>query len=345
MLRISGNLIVCNAGESTLGQQRLHLLDQFILDFCSRVSTVLRGGAIAHFQDHEENLNALRGRLILTSHLRRNAFDRSHLFCSFNERTTDNPHNRALKAVLWAVRSRAISVQTRATVTTLLHRFDNVALHPVTPRDIARLIFDRMTNSWKPIFERAAWLLQGLFPDVRNGEIDGTCLLFNMERLFEAFLVVKVRQAWRGSPENNFKILSQGPQKNLAHSDSGAAFSLRPDVTVMNDDVVVRIFDAKWKRLDPNASSFGVSPSDAYQLAVYASRYRCERVALIYPSSISCPPGLVERYRLALQGAPILEIHSVDIRGLARNGSLSPELSPQLTAFLQTNPAGLKAPF
>ncbi|SEN92289.1 5-methylcytosine-specific restriction enzyme subunit McrC [Nitrosospira multiformis] len=332
MLRITGNLIVSNAGESTLGQQQLHLLDQFILDFCSRVRTMLRGGAIARYQDHKENLNALRGRLILTNHLLRNSFDRSHLFCSFDERTIDNPHNRALKAVLSALRSSAVSVQTRATVTTLLHHFDNVALYPVTPRDIARLIFDRMTNRWKPIFERAAWLLQGLFPDVRSGNIDGTCLLFNMERLFEAFLVVKVRQAWRGSQENNFKIVSQGPQKNLARSDSGPAFSLRPDVTLMDDDVVVRIFDAKWKRLDPQAPSFGVSPSDAYQLAVYASRYRCERVALIYPSSITRPPGLVERYRLAIPGAPILEIYAFDIRKLASGGPLPVELHPSVAS-------------
>lgn len=345
MLRITGNLIVPNAGESTLGQQRLHLLDQFILDFCSRVSAVLRGGAIARYQDHEENLNALRGRLILTNHLRRNTFDRSHLFCSFDERTIDNPHNRALKAVLAGLRSNAVSARTRATVVTLLHRFDDVATHPVTPRDIARLTFDRITNPWKPIFQQATWLLQGLFPDVRSGEIDGTCLLFNMERLFEAFLVVKVRQAWRSTPENNFKILSQGPQKNLARSDSGPAFSLRPDVTVLDNGVVVRIFDAKWKRLDPEASSLGVSPSDAYQLAVYASRYSCECVALVYPASISCPPGLAERYRLAIPGAPILEIHAVDIRELARSGSLPLELRPQLKAPIQTSAAALKVPF
>lgn len=168
MLRTTGNLTVSSAGEATLGQQQMHLLDQFILDFCARVNAALRGGAITHYQDHEENLNALRGRLILTNHLRRNAFDRSHLFCSFDERTIDNPHNRALKAVLSVLRPNAISAQARATVAALLHRFDDVALHPVTPRDIARLTLDRMTKSWEPIFERAKWLLQGLFPDVRS---------------------------------------------------------------------------------------------------------------------------------------------------------------------------------
>ena len=38
MLRATGNFGVSSAGKSTLGQQRMHLLDQFILDFCTRVS-------------------------------------------------------------------------------------------------------------------------------------------------------------------------------------------------------------------------------------------------------------------------------------------------------------------
>ena len=331
MLRTTGNLTVSSAGESTLGQQRMHLLDQFILDFCARVNAALRGGAIAHYQNHEENLNALRGRLNLNNHLRQNAFDRSYLFCNFDERTIDNPHNRALKAVLAVLRPGAISAHARATVAALLHRFDDVALQPVTPQDIARLTFDRMTKSWEPIFERAKWLLQGLFPDVRSGEMDGTCLLFNMERLFEAFLGAKLRQAWQGTPDG-FRIVLQGPQKSLAQSDAGHAFRLHPDITVLDDGGVVRIFDAKWKRLDPKAPSSGVSPSDVYQLAAYASRYSCERVALVYPASVACPSGLVESYRLAIPCAPILEVHAVDVRELGRNGSLPLELRPPLRA-------------
>jgi 5-methylcytosine-specific restriction enzyme subunit McrC len=172
-----------------------------------------------------------------------------------------------------------------------------------------------------------------LFPDVRSGELDGTCLLFNMERLFEAFLGAKLQKAWQSTREGNYLAVLQGPTRSLAQSEVDHAFRLRPDITVLDDSrVVVRIFDAKWKLLDPKASSFGVSPSDVYQLAAYASRYSCERVALVYPASVACPAGLVQSYRLAIPGAPILEVHAVDIRDLARNGSLPLELRPPLRA-------------
>lgn len=329
MLRTTGALTVSRAGEAPLGQQRMHLLDHFILDFCVRVNDALRGGPIVRYQEHFENLTALRGRLCLTEHLRKNAFDRSHLFCGFDDRTIDNPYNRALRGVLSKLLSQAIGAHAKATVATLLHRFENVADVAVSPKDIERLQFDRMIRRWLPVFERAKWLLQGLFPDIRIGEIDGTCLLFNMERLFEAFLGVKVRQAWHLRSPGRFRVELQGPQKNLARSDSGPAFALRPDITIVEHGRVVRILDAKWKKLDRTKSNAGVSPSDAYQLTTYATRYDCARVGLVYPALRDSPPGLVTSFRLTTPAKPILEVHAVDVGALALGGPLPNNLLPE----------------
>jgi len=328
MLRATGNLTVSNAGEAALGQQKLHLLDQFILDFCVRVNAGLRGGAITRYQDHEENLSALRGHLILTDHLRRNVFNQAHLFCSFDERSIDNAYNSSLKAVLTYLQLQAISAQTKATIGVLLHRFNDVSSRPTTPQEIARLRFDRMICEWEPVFERAKWLLQGLFPDVRSGEVDGTCLLFNMERLFESFLGVKLRQAWQITSEGRFRVVLQGPSKHLAESDDGEAFKLRPDISVFNEQGAVTIFDAKWKQLDSTAIASSVSASDVYQLVSYASAYRCDRVALVYPASTKCKPGLLKSYRLKIPDTPILEIHALDVWALVQGGDIPRELGP-----------------
>lgn len=328
MLRTTGTLIISEAGEGPLGQQRMHLLDHFILDFCARVNTALRGGAIVRYQEHTENLSALRARLRLTEHLRKNAFDRSHLFCSFDERTIDNPHNRALRAVLSKLLSQTISAHAKATVAALLHRFDDVAHVPVSPRDIDQLPFDRMIRRWGPVFDRAKWLLQGLFPDVRIGDVSGTCLLFNMERLFEAFIGRRLRRAWHRTSVGRFRVELQGPQESLARSVSGPAFALRPDITIVEGGLVVRILDTKWKKLDSQKPNAGVSQADAYQLATYASRYGCDHVGLIYPASRLCSPGLVESFRLNIPGAPVLDIYAVDMGPRGIGSPLPKDLLP-----------------
>jgi len=327
MLRAVGALVTYVAGEASLNQQRVHLLDQFILDFCTRVTFLLREGAIAHYQQFDDNLTTVRGRLAFTEHIRRNAITHTHLFCQYDERTVDNPHNRALKAVLHCLRSSAVSTHARGVVDTLLHRFADVAATTVKPRDIDQLHFDRTTARWKPTFERARWLLEGLFPDVRAGEVDGTCLLFNMERLFEAFLGVKVRRAWKDHG-SNLDVALQGPRRDLAASSQGPAFELRPDISIIEGDRVVRIFDAKWKTLDAASSNFGVDRTDVYQLAAYAGRYRCENIGLVYPVAPSVPAG-VRTYRLQTPGNPLLSIHIIDVRELALAGALPAELRPQ----------------
>ena len=332
MLRSTESLIVSTAGEAALGQQSMHLLDIFILDFCNRVIAALRGGAIVQYQEHAENLNALRGRIRLTEHLCLNAFDQSRLFCGFDERTVDNPYNRALKGVLRRLLPLTVSSQVKANVAALLHRFDEVAPMQVTPLDIECLAFDRMIRRWKPVFERAKWLLRGLFSDVRIGEVDGICLLFNMERLFEAFLGEKLRRAWQTDSSGHFRVRLQGPQQSLAQTEGRDAFTLRPDIVVLDKDRVVRIFDAKWKRLDPRRPNSGISSSDVYQLTSYASRYGCDRVALVYPASEECRPGMVDRFTLKIPNTPSLEIHAVDVRALAFGAPLAFELSPSTSS-------------
>jgi 5-methylcytosine-specific restriction enzyme subunit McrC len=313
MLARAGELGSKRVGEAGLGQQHSHLMDVFIEDFCSQVKSVLRGGAIARYSERTENLNAIRGRLELTEHLRTNAFDRSHLLCRFDERSTDNPYNQALKAVLRILLGLALSPRTRAMVAAFLHRFDEVTDRRVTARDVGALRFDRTIRHWEPVFARARWLLTGLYPDVRIGDAAGSALLFNMEKLFETVLGLRIRHACQVQAGARLTVGLQSPVKNLAK----AGFQLRPDITVQSEDECVAIFDAKWKRLDLAEPNSGVSSGDAYQMNAYASRYRCKRLALVYPASRDCPPGRITEFVLMTEERPVLDIVAIDVRELA----------------------------
>ena len=49
----------------------------------------------------------------------------------------------------------------------------------------------------------------------------------------------------------------------------------------------------------------------------YASRYHCNRLALVYLASVDCPPGKVTEFMLMTEERPMLEVVAVDVRELA----------------------------
>lgn len=326
MLARAGELSTKQVGDASIGFQKSHLLDIFIEDFCNQVKSALRGGAIARYSERMENLHAIRGRLELTEHLRVNAFDQSRLFCRFDERSIDNPHNQALKGVIRVLLGFARSPRTRAMVASFLHRFDQVNDRRITTREIDDLRLDRTIRHWEPVFARARWLLAGLFPDVRTGEATGSALMFNMEKLFETLVGLSVRKACQDSKSSHLTARLQSPIKSLASS----GFQLRPDVSILDGDNVVAIIDVKWKRLMPSEVNSGVTSGDAYQMNAYASRYRCELLALVYPASVDCPPGTVEEFELLTASQPVLKVIALDVRELTLGKKLPLSLSEMI---------------
>ena len=318
MLAQAGELNLRRMGDTGLGQQRHHLLDVFIEDFCSRVKSALGGGAIARYSERRANLGAKRGRLELTEHLRVNAFDRSRLFCRFDEWSIDNPYNRALKAVLRILLGRTLHQRPRATVAALLHRLDDVGEQRTTARDVAALHMDRTIRHWEPVFAQARRLLEGLNPDVRTGDVAGTALLFDMEKLFETVLRNRIRNACRTRlRDDRLSVGKLGKSVSLATS----GFKLWPDIIVKRGDEIAAILDAKWKQLKTDDSNSGVSSSDAYQMNAYASRLGCNRLALVYPASSDCPAGKVREFVFETNERsserPTLAVIAVDLRELA----------------------------
>ncbi len=109
-----------------------------------------------------------------------------------------------------------------------------------------------------------------------------------MNKLFEAH-VAKCEEEAAG-PDRI--VHTQGPPLYLATRDQANTFLLKPDITVWRVDLdgtdarIDRIVDAKWKRLDPNASDFGVDEADLYQLLAYAMRYGCTSLELAYPHPV-----------------------------------------------------------
>ena len=329
-------------GNASLDHQKTHLLDIFIEDFCNQVKAALRRGVISLYIEKTDNLNAIRGRLELTEHLRKNAVDHSRLLCRFDERSIDNRYNQALKYVLVILLRHAILPETRAIVMAVLRRFDEVKDRSTTVSKMRKLNFNRTIKHWEPVFKQARWLLKGLYPDVRakDGMESGSALLFNMEKLFEEVLGLRIQQACRSLHGNRFNVKLQGSGKSLSKTHD---FILKPDITICEGKQhVVAILDAKWKFLETNGRNSKVANPDIYQMNAYASCYRCCDITLVYPDWSGLPEENPSKNKLPTEDhlitldtdqQPKIKVVAVSIDDLANSRKIPPVLEKMVEKF------------
>jgi 5-methylcytosine-specific restriction enzyme subunit McrC len=156
-----------------------------------------------------------------------------------------------------------------------------------------RVVFDRMSDRYKPCFKLAELFLKKTPPDVSGGGVQGFSLFFDMNVLFEEYIGRIAARVFRSL---GYQVTLQSPQKYLACDENQnltPAFLMKPDVVGQLNSQTAWIVDTKWKFLtkenqqnsDSTKKKDAVTPADFYQMYAYANRYECPDVVLLYPHS------------------------------------------------------------
>ena len=254
---------------------------------------------IRHYVERQENLPVWRGRLRIEQQLKMNLVHRERLFCQYDELSADNAYNQVLKSVLRLLLRLPLGNQVRKQLTELWMRFDPISDVEANTGMLERLRFDRSNSRYEPIFEQCRWFIEGFHPDVLAGQASCLTLLFDMNRLFEAYVASELRQlAWK----QGLRLREQGPQRYLARREDNheSLFLMKPDMAFLDiNNPVLIIADSKWKLLDEREKKLRITQSDLYQMTSYAVRYGVTRLALVYPHQ----QWLTQPVTLRLQGA------------------------------------------
>ena len=283
MLSKARRIKFMKAGSATIALQKHSLLDVFILHFCDQLRALLIQGMIRIYVERKENLNVLRGRLRIEQQFKHNLAHQERLFCQYDELSENNLHNQVLKYVLKILLKAAMANHVRFQVNELLMHFDSISDFTVDVGVLDSLSFDRSTARYQPIFNQCRWFLEGVHPDVLAGKETCISLLFDMNKLFEAYVGYELRKkVW----SHGLRVREQGPQKYFARRQDTDkdVFLMKPDFAFLNkNNQVMAIADAKWKILDESERKLGISQADLYQMESYASNYRVEELILAYP--------------------------------------------------------------
>ena len=273
------------------------MLSVFVRLFLEDLLRLTKRGLARHYQPVEDNLPCLRGRVQFAEHIRRNAANAARFYCEFDEFTADRPVNRLIHTTL-----RRLLANAHPDHRQLLHQlricFADVPQSERPEVDWQRRRIDRSMRHYDTVM---AWVGLFLFNHglaTYAGEHVNRALLFPMEEVFEDFLVAAFRRH-----QQDYDVRAQAPQKAFAATATGDAFTMKPDIALMQGNDVAFVLDAKWKRIgDPKRD---IAQSDVYQLYCYARKFGCPAVALLYPKTPQFNTPLPYTFNDAINGQPL----------------------------------------
>ena len=156
---------------------------------------------------------------------------------------------------------------------------ENVTTSTAYEKDFAKITLTRNTSDYELLMMWSKVFLLGKSFTSFSGSAEATALLFDMNKVFEAYVGRHVKRIFE-IKKSNFAVKLQEQFKYLF--DKPAKFTLKPDIVVRKDDEITAIMDTKWKHIK---SDKDISQGDMYQMFAYAHRYNTSDIWLIYPKT------------------------------------------------------------
>ena len=264
---------------------RMPLLEVFVAEFLRAVQHVVKRGLRSDYRQREGSLNALRGKLLVASHLRQNLCRADRFYTAHDEFSVDRPENRLLLAALRRVLALSASQVNQQLARELAFAFADVPASADSKSDAQRLRLDRAMVHYAEALAWAKLILNDRSPLTGDGQHSATSLLLPMEALFEAFVAKHLARQLAPS----MTLTTQARGQHLVRHVGRDWFRLQPDLLIRQAGRHLLVLDTKWKLLDRlNANGtdkYGLSQGDFYQLLAYGNSYLGGQgdVVLIYP--------------------------------------------------------------
>ncbi|MFE1328724.1 McrC family protein [Streptomyces sp. NPDC058741] len=241
-----------------------------------QIDRALRQGVLQGYRHVEEVALVVRGRLREAEQIRRHFGRTPPVEIAYDAYTADTAENRVLRAAIERLlRLPGVPGPVRRR---LAHQ--RVRLADAQPLTRGQELPDwrpsRLNSRYQPALRLAEAVLRGSSPEHRQAgaeplAVDG--FLFDMNKLFEDFITVALREALR---EHGLTARLQDSH----HLDVAGLVRIRPDLVVRTGDgrTPLAVADAKYKVEQAD----GLLNSDLYQALAYATVLGLREAHLVY---------------------------------------------------------------
>jgi 5-methylcytosine-specific restriction enzyme subunit McrC len=272
MLQACGKLKAESMGAAHVKRQNLNLLEVYFELYLREVDALVRKGLIKQYRQQTKNTKALKGKLEFAGNIRLNLIHKERFYTT--HQVYDSNH------LIHQILFKALDIVDQFTRGTRLYdlsrrvmlNFPEIDKNNITAQKIDSIKLDRKSNGYKYGLELARLIILNYSPDISSGKEKMISLLFDMNQLWEEYILKQLQNKCQNS---DIEIIGQDSKSFWGDN------SLRPDI-VLKKGAETYIIDTKWKRPSSSAASVG----DLRQMYTYCRFWDAKKALLLYPGDV-----------------------------------------------------------
>lgn len=272
MLKASGKLKASSSGGANVKRQHLNLLEVYFELYLNELENLVHKGLIKQYRFDKKNTKALKGKLEFAGHLQKNIIHKERFYTRHQVYDTDHLIHQILQNGLSIVDQFTKGSRIYDKVKRVQLNFPDVSVINITEKKLNIVKYNRKTDPYTYALELARLIILNYSPDIASGKEKMLSLLFDMNDLWERFIIKQLKKSCLGT---DIEIVGQESKSFWGNN------SLKPDIVLKKGNEIY-IVDTKWKR--PKKTSASVS--DLRQMYTYCRFWDAAKAMLLYPGDL-----------------------------------------------------------
>ena len=272
MLRVTKKLKIQQVGQANVTKQSIHLLDIYFEWFLNEVQLLIHQGLIKQYYKETGNVKALKGKLEFAGHINKNLVHKERFYTTHQVYDKDHLIHQILGQALEIIAALSQGNYLYSRCKKIQLDFPEVKPIKANENTFSKIPKSRKIVPYENALAIARLIILNYAPNISSGSENMLALLFDMNSLWEEYVLVRLKQACN---DNNMEVYGQ------ASKGFWNGITIRPDIVLEKNKEVILIIDTKWKNIDQSQPS----THDLRQMYVYNEYWKSTKSLLLYPSN------------------------------------------------------------